>query len=98
MSSLYYIHVSSNTPVNQATAKACLMQMVSIVFKKMETFAVDFSESLRRLNSDFDSNRQRHSTTGNTKSLQDSHADPELRDDSFLQPPEQNLVTFTADE
>ena len=51
MSSLYYIHIACTNPVNQNTAKASLIQMISIVFKKMEAHSGDFSESLRRLNS-----------------------------------------------
>ena len=50
MSSLYYIHIACTNPVNQNTAKASLIQMISIVFKKMEQHSGDFSESLRRLN------------------------------------------------
>jgi len=50
MSSLYYIHIACTNPVNQNTAKASLIQMISIVFKKMEQHSGDFSESLKRLN------------------------------------------------
>ena len=50
MSSLYYIHIACTNQVNQNTAKASLIQMISIVFKKMEQHSGDFSESLRRLN------------------------------------------------
>ena len=50
MSSLYYIHIACTNQVNQNTAKASLIQMISIVFKKMEQHSGDFSESLKRLN------------------------------------------------
>ena len=36
MSSLYYIHIACANQVNQNTAKASLIQMISIVFKKLE--------------------------------------------------------------
>lgn len=54
MSSLYYIHIASTTPVNQSTAKASLMQLISIVFKKMEQKSWEFSESVKKLNSESD--------------------------------------------
>jgi hypothetical protein len=50
MSSLYYIHIASTNPVNQNTAKASLIQMISIVFKKMEQHAGEFAESIKKLN------------------------------------------------
>ena len=50
MSSLYYIHIASTNPINQNTAKASLVQIISIVFKKMEQYSGDFGETLKRLN------------------------------------------------
>lgn len=49
MSSLYYIHIASTNPVNQNTAKASLIQMISIVFKKMEQHSGEFAESIKKL-------------------------------------------------
>lgn len=49
MSSLYYIHIACANQVNQNTAKASLIQMIAIVFKKLEQHSGEFSESLRRL-------------------------------------------------
>ena len=49
MSSLYYIHIACANQVNQNTAKASLIQMISIVFKKMEQHSGEFGESLKRL-------------------------------------------------
>ena len=50
MSSLYYIHIASTNPINQNTAKASLVQIISIVFKKMEQYSGEFGETLKRLN------------------------------------------------
>lgn len=49
VSSLYYIHIACANQVNQNTAKASLIQMISIIFKKLEHHSGEFSESLRRL-------------------------------------------------
>lgn len=49
VSSLYYIHIACANQVNQNTAKASLIQLISIVFKKLEQHSGEFSESLRRL-------------------------------------------------
>lgn len=49
LSSLYYIHIACPNQVNQNTAKASLIQLISIVFKKMEHNQGDFSETLKRL-------------------------------------------------
>ena len=88
MSSLYYIHIACTNPVNQNTAKASLIQMISIVFKKMEQHSGDFSESLRRLNAG--------ESAGATIASQQSSRLPSSREEP--EEIEQTLVTFTPEE
>ena len=97
MSSLYYIHIACTNPVNQNTAKASLIQMISIVFKKMEQHSGDFSESLRRLNA----GESAGGTTQDTQRLgsQPSSRMPSSRDEEAkVEDVEQTLVTFTPEE
>ena len=97
MSSLYYIHIACTNPVNQSTAKASLIQMISIVFKKMEQHSGDFSESLRRLNA----GESAGGTTQDTQRLgsQPSSRMPSSRDEEAkVEDVEQTLVTFTPEE
>ena len=97
MSSLYYIHIACTNPVNQNTAKASLIQMISIVFKKMEQHSGDFSESLRRLNAG-------ESTGGTTQDTQRLGSQPSSRmpssrdEEAKVEDVEQTLVTFTPEE
>ena len=56
LSCLYYIHIACANQINQNTAKASLIQMISIVFKKMEQHSGEFSESLRKLGASSSSN------------------------------------------